>query len=148
VISLRFRAAWKAQGRDFSDLPYKQPLFPVLPILVVVLCVLMFIAQGYASVVEQPFSVRNIIATYIGLVLYILAYIGYGLYECFVMKAPHHFVPLMEVDLDTHAVWRPGEGKEVLAREAEEERLKDMADAAHPGLGLWWWQVMKYIDFL
>ena len=31
AISLRFRAAWKAQGRAPSDLPYVQPLFPVLP---------------------------------------------------------------------------------------------------------------------
>lgn len=148
VISLRFRAAWKAQGRDLADLPYTQPLFPVLPWLVVVLCVLMFIAQGYASVVEQPFSVRNIVATYIGLVLYIVAYIGYALWEKWVIKAPHHFVPIMQVDLDTDAVWRPGEGKLVREREAGEERLKEEAEAAHPGLRYYWRRATKHIDFL
>lgn len=58
VISLRFRAAWKAQGRTLTDLPYRQPLFPALPILTVVLGTLMFIAQGYAAVIQQPFSPR------------------------------------------------------------------------------------------
>ena len=58
VISLRFRMAWKAQGRDLSDLPYRQPLYPVLPILIVVLCVLMFAAQGYSAVIEDPFDAR------------------------------------------------------------------------------------------
>lgn len=148
VISMRFRSAWKAQGRDMSDLPYRQPLYPVLPILVVVLCVLMFAAQGYASVIEQPFSVRNIIATYIGLVLYIVAYIGYALWEKFVYKVPHHFVPLMEVDLDTDAVWRPGEGKLVREQEAEEERLRDEIEAQNPGWRYYWRRATRYIDFL
>ena len=58
AISLRFRAAWRTQGRDLADLPYRQPLFPVLPLMVVILAVLMFIAQGYAAVVQEPFSVR------------------------------------------------------------------------------------------
>lgn len=58
AISLRFRAAWKAQGRDLNDLPYKQPLYPLLPVAVVVLAVLMFVAQGYAAAAQEPFSVR------------------------------------------------------------------------------------------
>lgn len=57
-ISLRFRAAWKAQGRPLSDLPYTQPLFPLLPIGVVVLATLMFIAEGYSAVKVQPFNAR------------------------------------------------------------------------------------------
>ena len=58
AISLRFRAAWKAQGRAPSDLPYVQPLFPVLPLLTVGLAVAMLAAEGYASVVKQPFDWR------------------------------------------------------------------------------------------
>ena len=48
-ISLRFRQAYKAQGLSLSDLPYQQPLYPLLPIGVPVLGTLMFIAVGYAS---------------------------------------------------------------------------------------------------
>lgn len=57
-ISLRFRAAYKAQGRALSDLPYRQPFFPLLPAGVVVLGTLMFIAEGYAAVRQDPFSAR------------------------------------------------------------------------------------------
>jgi amino acid permease len=58
IISLRFRIAFRAQGKDISDLPYRQPLFPLLPICIVVLAVLMFIAEGYSAVKEDPFDVK------------------------------------------------------------------------------------------
>ena len=58
VISLQFRRAWKAQGRLMSDLPYKQPLYPLLPLFTIVLTVLMFAADGYASVIAEPFDVK------------------------------------------------------------------------------------------
>ena len=58
VISLRFRQAYKAQGLSLSDLPYQQPFYPLLPVGVVILGTLMFIALGYASVQQQPFDPR------------------------------------------------------------------------------------------
>jgi len=58
LISLRFRAAYRAQGRSLSDLPYTQPFFPLLPAGVVVLALLMFIAEGYSAVKEQPFEAK------------------------------------------------------------------------------------------
>ncbi|KAI0757972.1 amino acid permease-domain-containing protein [Fomes fomentarius] len=128
VISLRFRAAWKAQGRTLTDLPYRQPLFPVLPILTVVLATLMFIAQGYAAVVQEPFSPRNVVATYIGLAIYILCYAGYWLYERLWLKQRQHFVPLKDVDLDTDAVWPPGEGVRIREEEAVERAKRDVDD--------------------
>lgn len=57
-VSLRFRWAWRAQNRDLSDLPYRQPLYPLLPLTVVILATLMFIAQGYASVRSDPFDAK------------------------------------------------------------------------------------------
>lgn len=135
LISIRFRRAYKAQKRSLSDLPYEQPLFPLLPISIVVLATLMFIAEGYASVRESPFEVKvrlrscsclfsflfgyeqNVVATYIGVALYIVLYSGYTLYERFQMKVQAHFVPLLEVDFETDAVWKPGEGNIIRARE-------------------------------
>lgn len=55
-VSLRFRAAWRAQGRSAHDLPYAQPLYPVLPVTVLVIAGLLFIGQGYAAVKQQPAS--------------------------------------------------------------------------------------------
>ncbi|KAH9884943.1 amino acid permease/ SLC12A domain-containing protein [Cubamyces lactineus] len=130
VISLRFRAAWRAQGRSLSDLPYRQPIFPILPIATVVLSILMFAAQGYSSVVQQPFSPQNIVATYIGLVVYIACYIGYWIYERFWLGQTTHLVPLLEVDLDTDAVWQPGGGEKLRAQEAEAREKRDAEDLA------------------
>jgi amino acid permease len=127
LISLRFRAAYRAQGRSLLDLPYVQPFFPLLPAGVVVLALLMFIAEGYSAVKEQPFeakvcptfdntsfisphSCQNVAATYIGVALYIVLYSGYTVYERFGLGIRQHFVPLLEVDLQTDAVWKPGEG--------------------------------------
>jgi amino acid permease len=58
AISLRFRAAWRAQGRDLADLPFKQPLFPLLPIGVLVLGTAILVALGYSSVAIEPFEAR------------------------------------------------------------------------------------------
>ncbi|KAI0328228.1 hypothetical protein GY45DRAFT_1255432 [Cubamyces sp. BRFM 1775] len=130
VISLRFRAAWRAQGRSLEDLPYRQPFFPILPIATVILSILMFAAQGYSSVVQQPFSPQNIVATYIGLVVYIACYIGYWIYERFWLGQKTHMVPLHEVDLDTDAVWQPGGGALLRAQEQEAREKRDAEDIA------------------
>ncbi|KAI0638672.1 amino acid permease-domain-containing protein [Trametes polyzona] len=130
VISIRFRRAWEAQGRALEDLPYRQPLYPVLPVATVILAVLMFAAQGYSAVVETPFSPQNIVATYIGLAVYVLCYVGYWVYERFYLGQRTHLVPLMEVDLDSDAVWRKGEGVEMREKEAEERAQRDMDDIA------------------
>ncbi|KAG1736432.1 amino acid permease/ SLC12A domain-containing protein [Suillus paluster] len=121
LISLRFRMAYRAQGRSLSDLPYTQPFFPLLPAGVVVLAILMFIAEGYSAVKEQPFEAKNVAATYIGVALYIVLYIGYTLYERFWRGIRQYFVPLLEVDLETDAVWKAGEGAMIRDRESKNE---------------------------
>lgn len=149
-ISLRFRAAWKAQGRSLADLPYTQPLFPLLPIGVVVLATLMFIAEGYSAVNVQPFSARvsvriacldmsltqrcsrqNVVATYIGVVLYVVLYVGYVAYERYGLGRRQHLIPLLEVDLETDAVWKAGDA----ARFREEDELR--------GAGASWWNNVR-----
>ncbi|KAI0774651.1 amino acid permease-domain-containing protein [Trametes elegans] len=130
VISIRFRRAWAAQGRSLHDLPYRQPMYPVLPLATVILGVLMFAAQGYSAVVQTPFSPQNIVATYIGLAVYIACYVGYWVYERFWLRQRTHLVPLMDVDLDTDAVWRAGEGVRMREKQAEERALRDEADIA------------------
>ena len=58
VISIRFRKACKAQGLSPSDLPYQQPFYPLLPIGVIALGVVMSIGLGYSSVLQNPFDFR------------------------------------------------------------------------------------------
>ena len=126
LISLRFRFAWRMQGRSLADLPYVQPLFPVLPILVVVLGTLMFAAEGYAAVASEPFEASNVVATYIGVATFVLLYAGYALYERFGLKKTQHLVQLAEVDLDRDAVW--GSGR--LRKDVEENHAAEDAQPA------------------
>jgi len=133
VISLRFRQAYKAQGLSLFDLPYQQPFYPLLPIGVVILGTLMFIALGYASVQQQPFDPRNVVATYIGVALYVILFCGYLVYERFYLGKNQHFIPKCEVDLVTDAVWKPGEGDIVRAqdrKESDEKKRNNVVDCS------------------
>lgn len=143
LISLRFRAAYRAQGRSLLDLPYTQPFFPLLPAGVVVLALLMFIAEGYSSVKEQPFEAKNVVATYIGVALYIVLYLGYTIYERFGLGIRQHFVPLLEVDLQTDAVWKPGEGAMIRDHEGKDE--EGTAVSVTPGWRTWLSYAAKHV---
>jgi amino acid permease len=57
-ISLRFRKAYAAQGRSLSDLPYIQPLFPLLPIGTCVLAAVMFAIIGYSAIEVKPLEAK------------------------------------------------------------------------------------------
>ena len=58
VISIRFRQAYKAQGLSLSDLPFQQWFYPWLPIVVIIFGIVMSIALGYSSVIQEPFDYR------------------------------------------------------------------------------------------
>ncbi|THH29789.1 hypothetical protein EUX98_g4389 [Antrodiella citrinella] len=147
IISVRFRRAWSVQGRALSDLPYVQPLYPVLPVGTVILAALMFAAQGYAAVRGETFDPRNVVATYIGVALYAVLYVGYTLWERFLVspRPACHFVPLHQVDLDTDAVWRKGEGELVRERDREEKEAKRREDAGKYGVGVWLRRVGRHV---
>ena len=75
---------------------------------------------------------QNVIATYLGVILYIVLYIAYAIYEWIWVKPPHHFVPIDQADLDTDAVWERGEGDLVRQRDRElDEKVASAAGEAH-----------------
>lgn len=76
-------------------------------------------------------------ATYIGVAVYILLYVGYAIYDRFVLRSPYHFVPTLKVDLETDAVWKRGEGESIKQRESEAERTKDEGEALSYSLRHW-----------
>lgn len=96
VISLRFRKAYRAQGRDISDLPYRQPLFPLLPAAVVVLAVVMFVAEGYAATKEDPFEAK---VCFSFLILWFLVYTKRRTLSRHTSELPY----LLFYTLDTHS---------------------------------------------
>jgi amino acid permease len=66
-------------------------------------------------------TIKNVIAAYIGVILYIAFFVGYTVYELLTDGKKPFLVPLDEVDLVTDAVWKPGDGDIGHKRERHEE---------------------------
>ena len=62
--------------------------------------------------------------------IYVVCYAGYWLWERFWLGQRRHMVPLAEVDLDTDAVWGPGEGVRIREEEAAARAKRDAEDVA------------------
>ena len=65
------------------------------------------------------------VATYIGVALYIILFCGYMVYERFYLGKKQHFIPKYEVDLATDAVWKPGEEDMVRAQDRTSSKELD-----------------------
>ena len=89
---------------------------------------------------------QNIVATYIGVAVYVVCYLGWWAYEYFWLKKRQHFVPLKEVDLDTDAVWPHGEGLRIRQEEQEAREKRDAQDLADgKRFRVWARQVSRYV---
>ena len=77
-----------------------------------------------------------------------MLYIGYAVYERLVVRRPYHFVPLAIVDLDTDAVWRPGEGQLIREREREAMRRREEAEGTAHGLRHWVRRIRAHMDYI
>ena len=64
------------------------------------------------------------VATYIGVAVYIILYFGYTMYERFCKGKTRHFVPISKVDLASDAVWEPGQGDLIRERDQKESEKK------------------------
>ncbi len=73
VSHYRFRKAYLLQGHKLKDLPFKAKLYPFGPILAAVLCVAIIIGQVFTF----EWSWLNFFANYIGILAFILLWVGY-----------------------------------------------------------------------
>ncbi|KAG2731722.1 hypothetical protein G9P44_005309 [Scheffersomyces stipitis] len=89
---IRFRQAWKLQGRSVSELPYKGLWYPILPIFGIVLNVFLALVQGWSYF--KPFDAGNFVDAYV-----LLPFFGL-LYVFFKLVNRTKWVNLSEVDLD------------------------------------------------
>ncbi|KAJ6530300.1 amino acid permease/ SLC12A domain-containing protein [Mycena capillaripes] len=144
AINLRFRRAFAAQGRDFSDLPFRAPFSPFLGLTAIALGWLMFAAQGWASTTYGDTGTelaKDVLAVYIGVVLFFGIGLGFTIHHKITKPAVPLLVPLLECDFETGAVWSRGGGvalrekeKELKLTAAEEEGQKTPAK----GLAVAW----------
>ncbi|KAK9767627.1 hypothetical protein K7432_002436 [Basidiobolus ranarum] len=92
ISHYRFRKAYIAQGRDLKDLPYRAKLYPFGPIFAFILILIMIVGQGYGKFTTTPVDWVGLVATYIGVVIFLIFYVGYK------VAKKSKLVPLMECD--------------------------------------------------
>ncbi|KAF9972243.1 hypothetical protein BGZ73_004666 [Actinomortierella ambigua] len=89
---LRFRKAYIAQGGDVSRLPYRAAFYPWGPVYAFILCAVVIVGQGYSEFTSDDPKAVNLVATYIGLPVFLILWGGYK------WRYKTKVVPLMECD--------------------------------------------------
>ena len=92
---LKFRKAYVAQGKDVNDLPFKAKLYPLGPIVALVMCLLVIAGQNYEALLGQGDFV-SLLSSYIGLPLFLILWAGHKL----ATKAPK--IDPLHADLSMH----------------------------------------------
>ncbi len=77
VSHYRFRKGFIAQGHDVSQLPYVSPWFPFGPIFAFVLCLAITLGQNYEAFLKEQIDWGGVVATYIGLPVFLLIWWAY-----------------------------------------------------------------------
>ncbi|KAG0290789.1 hypothetical protein BGZ96_005764 [Linnemannia gamsii] len=119
---IRFRMAYKAQGRSLDDLPFVSNLYPFGPIYTIVICMVILLGQGYTAF--SPFSIKMFLSAYVTLPFVVILYFG----NKFWCKTK--ILRLVDVDLDT-------------GRSFVEYDEEDLADGEKKPS---WWK--RFINFL
>lgn len=94
VCHYRFRKAYVHQGKDLSKLPYKSKMFPLGPIIALVLCAVVIVGQGFAYINSNGIDWMSIISAYIGIPLFLILLFGYK------FKKRTQILKLDDVDLE------------------------------------------------
>ncbi|WP_392553068.1 amino acid permease [Orbus wheelerorum] len=79
ISHYRFRKGYIAQGLDINKLPYKSSLFPFGPIFAFVLCLVITLGQNYEAFLQDQIDWNAVIATYIGIPLFLVIMFSYKL---------------------------------------------------------------------
>lgn len=75
----RFRRAYVAQGGDVRDLPYRAALFPLGPVVALVLCTVVILGQNYEAFLGGQVDLAAAASAYIGLPLFLALWAGHKL---------------------------------------------------------------------
>ena len=95
ICHYRFRKAYVVQGRDLAALPYRALFFPFGPLLAFGLCLLIALGQNYEAFVADKIDLSAVIATYIGIPLFLVIWLGYR------WKYKTRVIRYDEIDLDS-----------------------------------------------
>jgi amino acid transporter len=109
VIHLRFRRAWKAQGHEVKDLPYRAMFFPYGTLFVVFINTFLVIIAGYANFIDG-FDTVGFVVNYVVIAVFVVLFVGWKVIKR--TKA----VPLLEMDLVTGRKFLSGQEPELEKR--------------------------------
>ena len=79
ISHYRFRKGYIAQGYDLNDLPYRSGFFPLGPMFAFGLCLIITLGQNYQAFLADKIDWYGVTATYIGIPLFLLIWLGYRL---------------------------------------------------------------------
>jgi lysine-specific permease len=79
ISHYRFRRGYEKQGRDLSSLPYRSRWSPFGPIFAFVLCLIVALGQNYQGFFDEKNDLHSLLATYIGIPLFLVIWLGYRL---------------------------------------------------------------------
>lgn len=85
ISHYRFRKAFVAQGHDLSELKYKAKLFPLGPIIAMILCVIVVVGQFF---VNKDFSFAGFMVAYVGAIAFVLLFVIYKIVKKTKMVKP------------------------------------------------------------
>ena len=94
VCHYRFRKAYINQGHSLSELKFKAKWYPFGPILALVMCLIIILGQGYSCISPNGVDWHGLIASYIGIPLFLSLYLGYK------VKNKTKIIPLNKVNLN------------------------------------------------
>lgn len=77
ICHYRFRKAYIVQGRDLNELKYRAKWYPFGPLFAFILCAIVILGQGYSNFIGGPIQWGNVIATYIGIPVFLILWILY-----------------------------------------------------------------------
>ena len=77
ISHYRFRRGYVLQGHDLNALPYRAKGFPFGPVFAFALCLLITLGQNYEAFMQDRIDWGGAIATYIGLPVFGLIWLGY-----------------------------------------------------------------------
>lgn len=92
ISHYRFRKGYMLQGYDLNKLPYRSGFFPIGPIFAFVLCLVITLGQNYQAFLADKIDWYGVIATYIGIPLFLAIWFGYKLIK------KTHFVHYRQMD--------------------------------------------------
>ncbi|WP_213300651.1 amino acid permease [Paraburkholderia sacchari] len=96
VSHYRFRKGFVAQGYSLDQLPYRSKWFPIGPIFAFAVCLVVMLGQDYQAFMANKIDWVSVLATYIGIPLFVLMWLGYRI----VKKS--HFMGYAEMDVEPY----------------------------------------------